>query len=153
MTGPTHLIVGLTSAVYLGYSSPTQLAVVGIASLLPDIDRKNSLLGRVIPFLPTVLQAIGKRTITHSIWMIIGLSILIYSLKAVWLIPFLIGYSSHILLDAFSGMVHILFPIPFNLSFTFGIPPVFMETGLLVGMGVFFAFNWHDFLTKVSFLY
>ena len=69
MTGATHLIVGLTTAGYLGFTEPKQLIVAGIASLLPDIDKQNSLLGRFIPILPTVIEkTFGHRTITHTVF-------------------------------------------------------------------------------------
>lgn len=88
MNGASHLVGGVTAAMVIGIHSPAQLAVVAVSSLLPDIDRQNSLLGRFIPVLPSVLEAtFGKRTLTHSI--IFGLCVwLLLSIHTSWQWPF-----------------------------------------------------------------
>lgn len=153
MTGPTHLIVGLTVAVATGYNSPAQLAVTSVSSILPDIDRQNSLLGRFIPILPTLIEkTAGKRTITHSLLFGVIMGLLIYLLHSDLLMPFLIGFGTHILLDIPTGNVHLLYPLPINFGLYIGVPPVFWETGTLISLGVLYALKWDFFLSKFTFL-
>lgn len=153
MTGPSHLVVGIVSSVYLGYSAPAQLVVVGVSSLLPDIDRKQGLFGRMIPILPSLLEnTFGKRTITHSLLFMGAMSLLAMMIYPSGLIPFLIGFLSHIVLDLFTGKVMFLFPYPKYFNLVFGIPPVFIETFSMIGLGVFMAFNWNDFMTRIPWI-
>ncbi|WP_270406108.1 metal-dependent hydrolase [Paenibacillus timonensis] len=136
MNGASHLVGGVTAAMVLGIHSPAQLAVVAVSSLLPDIDRQNSLLGRCIPVLPSVLEAtFGKRTLTHSI--IFGLCVwLLLSIHSSWQWPFLIGYVSHLMLDVITGNVALLWPHRWKCGVPlFGIPPVFVETIAIAAWG------------------
>lgn len=138
MNGAAHLIGGVTTGVVLGYTHPAQLAVIAAASLLPDIDRKNSLLGRCIPVLPHALEeVIGKRTITHSILFGSALAGLLHLIAPSLVLPLLIGYGSHLILDMFTGKISLLWPIPWKFGMPlFGIPPVFVETGACVLYGL-----------------
>lgn len=136
MNGASHLVGGVTAAMVLGIHSPAQLAVVAVSSLLADIDRQNSLLGRFIPVLPSMLEAtLGKRTLTHSITF--GFSIwLLLSVHSSWQWPFLIGYISHLILDVITGRVALLWPLPWKFGIPlFGIPPVFVETTAMAAWG------------------
>lgn len=153
MTGPTHLVVGLTSAVVLGYSSPAQLAVTGLSALLPDIDRQNSLLGRWIPILPSLIEnTVGKRTVTHSLLFGALIGFMIYLFHIELLVPFLIGYTSHLMLDIPTGNIRLLYPLPQNFGLHIGIPPVFWETATLISLGVLYTLQWEFFISKISFL-
>ncbi|MCF6094319.1 metal-dependent hydrolase [Microaerobacter geothermalis] len=150
MTGPTHLVVAITVTVYAGQTSPSALIVAGISSLLPDIDVKSSLIGRTVPVLPRIIEnTVGHRTLTHSIWMVLLLSIGIYWLYPFLFMPFIIGYVSHLVLDILTGGVFLFYPYRKRTVISLGIPPVFIEALLLMGMGVFFAFNWQDFLERL----
>lgn len=154
MTGATHVITSVSIAVYMGYTKPMELAVIAISSLLPDIDRKNSLLGRFIPVLPTIIElSIGKRTLTHSLAMLIVISTLMISfgMKDTYLIPFLIGFVSHLLLDLPTGSIALLFPIPKKFTINFGIPPVFIESAFLIAVGVYYAFYWREMIQQLKF--
>lgn len=77
------------------------ISVLGlvIGALLPDIDSKNSILGRYVPFIQDIF---GHRTITHTIWVVLGLFIINYFFgnTFTWMIS--IGYLLHIIQDSFS---------------------------------------------------
>lgn len=137
MNGATHLIGGLTAAVIMGMTKPAELAVVAVASLLPDVDRQNSLLGRFIPVLPSLIERVlGKRTLTHSFLFGGMVAWGIRWLAAFAFIPFLIGYLSHLVLDLFTGLIALLWPLPFKFGIPlFGIPPVFVETAAVALWG------------------
>lgn len=142
MNGASHIIGGVTTAVLLGYHRPSDLAVVAIASLLPDMDRHNSLIGRCIPILPRLLEStVGKRTITHSIFMCGIMTLLLKQLLPHLAALFLIGFLSHILLDLLTGRVALLWPLPKMFGISFGIPPVFVETTAIALWGVWMAFG------------
>lgn len=142
MNGASHLVGGITSAVWLGYHHPSELAVVAIASLLPDIDRHNSLVGRCIPILPRVLESmVGKRTITHSMIICGIMTLLLKQLLPHFAALFLIGFISHILLDLLTGRVALMWPLPKTFGISFGIPSVFIETAAMVLWGVWMAFG------------
>lgn len=76
-----------------------------LGSLLPDIDNKNSMVGRVIhlPF--------EHRTWTHSIWFVLPLIFL--SCYSIWLRFAALGYILHIMFDAVSA-AGICFWYPFK---------------------------------------
>lgn len=154
MSGATHLISGLSIAIYLGYTKPAELVVVAIASLLPDIDRQNSLLGRWIPFLPSLIEGtLGKRTLTHCFAFLALLSAVLASCGLhFYIVPLLIGFLSHLVLDIVTGQIALLYPIPKKFTLNFGIPPVFVESLYLIGVGVYYAFHWRDMLTHFSFV-
>lgn len=89
MKGSTHLAAGLVTALAL-QAEPSLAITVGVAvgSLLPDIDSKESLVGRYIPVIPTVLK---HRTITHTLWLVAALAIICP--------PIAVGVATHLLLD------------------------------------------------------
>lgn len=137
MNGATHLIGGVTAAVALGCSSPSQLAVVAISSLISDIDRQNSLLGRFTPIVPSAIENIfGKRTLTHSLLFGGVIAYLLHLFKIAYFVPYLIGYLSHIVLDLFTGKIALFWPLPIRFGIPlFGIPPIFIESIALAGWG------------------
>ena len=140
MNGASHLIGGVTAGVLLGYHRPVELAIIAVASLLPDIDRQNSLLGRFIPVLPGVLERVpGKRTLTHSFLFGGFLAALLYMWSESAMTAFLVGYLSHILLDIVTGQVALLWPLPARFGVSLGVPSVFIETASLVIWGVWLA--------------
>lgn len=146
MNGASHLVGGVTAAVVLGIHSPAQLVVVAISSILPDIDRQKSLLGRFIPVLPSAIEKVlGKRTLTHSI--LFGFSLwLLLSIHSSWQWPFLIGYVSHLLLDVITGRIALLWPIPLKFGIPlFGIPPVFIETAAMAAWGAWLVLGGYSY--------
>ncbi|MNW47269.1 Inner membrane protein YdjM [compost metagenome] len=146
MNGVSHLVGGVTAAVVVGIHSPAQLAVVVVSSLLSDIDRQNSLLGRWIPVLPSVLEhTLGKRTLTHSIFFGYCLWLLL-SVHSSWQWPFLIGYVSHLSLDVVTGRIALLWPIPWKFGVPlFGIPPVFVEAAAMAAWGAWMVLGGYNY--------
>lgn len=65
-------------------------------ALLPDIDSPESILGRYVPFMGSI---VGHRELTHTLWILIGLFTLSYftSYTFVWMIAF--GYLFHMIQD------------------------------------------------------
>lgn len=147
MNGASHLVGGVTAAMVLGIHSPAQLAIVAVSSLLSDIDRQNSLLGRFIPVLPSILErTLGKRTLTHSITFGFCLWWLLLSVHSSWQWPFLIGYASHLLLDVITGRITLLWPIPWKFGIPlFGIPPVFVETAAMAAWGAWMVLGGYNY--------
>lgn len=70
-----------------------------LGSLLPDIDSKNSILGRYVPFMEDI---VGHRGITHTIWVVLLFFVGAYfsGNLFVWMVAF--GYFFHLLQDSFS---------------------------------------------------
>jgi inner membrane protein len=147
MNGASHLVGGVTAAMVLGIHSPAQLAVVAVSALLPDIDRPNSLLGRFIPILPSVLEKVpGKRTITHSLVFGAGIWFLINLVSPEMALAFLIGYASHLTLDIYTGRIAFLFPLPWKFGVPlFGIPPVFVETATMAAWGAWMVLGGYQY--------
>jgi len=149
LNGASHLIGGLTAAVLAGIHRPAELAVVAVASLLPDVDRPNSLLGRFIPVLPALLErSPGKRTITHSLVLGALTGWAIYAAAGPpYAVAFAIGFLSHIVLDLITGRVALLWPLPVRFGVPLGgIPPVFVEAGALAAWGAWLALGgWRVF--------
>lgn len=159
MNGATHLIAGLAVSIYGGYTSPLNLIVAGASALTPDIDTKNSLLGRLIPVLPSIVEkTLGHRTITHSLIFTAFYAFLIHLFLPDQLIPFLIGYVSHLVLDIFTGGVPLLYPINRRFSIHLGIPSVFVESlailafGVYLGISVPWAYVWELLMQNIPFM-
>ncbi len=124
MTGPTHIALGISSALLLGEIfhlnlPPLEVTLCVIGALAPDIDEPSSSISRpgnlLFPFIPralrTALNAVGgtiaqvinfifgHRNITH--WGAVPLALL---LLAIWsdsfsLFLFAVGYLSHLVGD------------------------------------------------------
>lgn len=97
MIGTTHVAVGvaLTAAVY-GFDAPA-LATAAIASTAPDLDR----------MLPGM-----HRQFTHSLLSIIAIYLFGNQYFPGLIIPFLIGYGGHLILDMLTPSgVPLLWPI------------------------------------------
>jgi len=141
MNGASHLIGGVTAGVLLGYQRPAELAVIAVASLLSDIDRPNSLLGRFIPVLPALLErSPGKRTLTHSLFLggLLGWAVCAAA-GPPYASALAIGFLSHIVLDLLTGKVALFWPLPARFGLSLGVPPVFIEAGALAAWGVWLA--------------
>ncbi|MGG1878820.1 metal-dependent hydrolase [Paenibacillus cisolokensis] len=147
MNGASHLVGGMTAAMVLGIHSPAPIVVVAVSALLPDIDRPNSLLGRFIPVLPSILEKVpGKRTITHSFLFGAGIWMLINLVDPAMAFAFLIGYVSHLILDIFTGRIAFLFPLPQKFGIPlFGIPPVFIETAAMAAWGTWVVLGGYNY--------
>lgn len=80
MTGTTHLAGGALAGAIAGHlaGDPVVGAVVGaIAGLLPDVDHPGSMVGRRLRPLAVFLEVVfGHRSITHTVWFVVGVSLL-----------------------------------------------------------------------------
>jgi inner membrane protein len=107
MTGKTHQAIGLLGgacANLYNFSNPIgslfNLVFVSIGSALPDFD---------------LLVGIKHRTITHSLPCLIVLTFLLKLFYPAGLLPFVIGYSSHLVADSFTKSgVPLLYPIKYS---------------------------------------
>ena len=151
INGVTHLVTGLTIGVSLGYTKPLELAIIGVASLLPDIDRSQSLLGRYIPFAPTLIKwLLGKRTFTHS-FIFCGLILgFLWNSGQTNIYLFMLGFGSHVVLDLLTGYVGVFFPFGKKVTLTVGVSPMVVETIYVLGLGAVFATNHSFFLKQLS---
>lgn len=113
MVGTTHLAAGLALAVVMPELSAVGVAGVALGSLLPDIDKPTSLLGRHFPIVPKWLSKIIHRKVTHRLIFFA----LVYGLYA----PLGLGYATHLFLDACTPagipFLHTTIRVPFISSF------------------------------------
>ena len=72
-------------------------AVLAFSSLLPDIDYAKSTIGKHAKL---VGFFVGHRGIFHSIFALIGFGVLAYLIGSTYVFPVLLGYASHLFLDA-----------------------------------------------------
>ena len=104
----THAAFGLLlSLVYIDFFSvESQVIFVFLAlffSLFPDIDESKSKIGRENKILSkTINFFFGHRGIFHTIWIpvLLFLILLLFNVKVIIGIAILIGYISHLFLDA-----------------------------------------------------
>lgn len=76
-------------------------AILLTSTSLPDIDTKESKISRKIPVLPQILSLFtAHRGIIHSIYPIILISAILYPYNSFYTLAFIIGYLSHLILDA-----------------------------------------------------
>ncbi|MBT9146546.1 MAG: hypothetical protein DDT32_00280 [Syntrophomonadaceae bacterium] len=132
MLGVTHLIAGAAaSSVILG-SDISGMALAAAGALLPDIDTADSIasrsltLGRLrgplgimlfgagIFISMPVLTVVGGLFLAVSILPHRGVTHSLLAVVLLWLyapLPFVIGYASHLVLDALSGRVPFFWPL------------------------------------------
>jgi inner membrane protein len=86
----------------LGATSINTITLVGIGSLLPDIDHPKSTIGRLLlPISIPINKKIGHRTLTHSLIVWFPLNILgLYFYKPLFFIS--MGAISHLVLDCWN---------------------------------------------------
>jgi inner membrane protein len=106
MRAPTHYVFSLLIG-GLANIPVTQLFTLSLASLVPDIDHPESTVGRVFLPVSKPLNKWGHRTITHSIWALLGITILSFigfriGLKNIYWYFIPVSYFSHIFLDFFN---------------------------------------------------
>ena len=103
MKGSTHLVFGLLLSALLtqivGYERPVlAILLILFGSLLPDVDEKSSRFGRHVPIISYFTK---HRTFFHSILFgvtcVVALSLLV---EKPYVLAFVAGFSSHLLLDA-----------------------------------------------------
>ncbi len=120
MMGKTHIVfgilIGLLSLKYLNVPSiPVFLVLVGISSLLVDLDCSQSFLGKRIQTVSWFIEKLfGHRNFFHSVFPLLILLILFFYILD-WNIAgmaVLIGYGSHLIMDSFTHMgISLFYPI------------------------------------------
>jgi inner membrane protein len=109
----THLVVGLFVFLAL-YRFSSEIFLFGLffifATVFVDIDSRKSRLGKIFIFRPIQLFLV-HRGIIHSLFVLFGLSIVVFLVNKDAGSGFFFGYSTHILLDCFSSSgVSLFFP-------------------------------------------
>src|SRR5262245_6805562 len=127
MRAPTHATFGLVFTIAAGTVLGLALtpAVVGwvlLGALLPDIDTPTSLAGRGCrPLAGWLERRVGHRTLTHSFLGLALVALPALSLAWIdphWLLAFVLGYLSHLLVDAANPPgVPLLYPSPVRAVF------------------------------------
>ena len=111
MTAPTHSAFGLllASVIFSFFSqplfkTPMGMGLVILGSLLPDIDHPGSSVGRVLFFISKpVERRWGHRTVTHSLLALASVAVatvILFFYSSLYYFSLLIGYLSHLLIDA-----------------------------------------------------
>ncbi len=107
MTFPTHVMAGLIIGKITGSYTPAILAAT-----LPDVDHVYAYLTNNILFKPKELwKALtdtkdpygDQRWYLHTLWSFCLISILFFLLLPQIAVPIILGYASHLLLDAFDA--------------------------------------------------
>lgn len=108
MTGKTHLSSGIAASLLICPDITTGV-LLSVGSLLPDVDSKNSLLGKALPFISKIVI---HRTWTHSLaFLLICYFINIYLFY---------GCCLHIILDMMTKQgCPLLYPIDFKFKLPF----------------------------------
>jgi len=113
MTAGTHFAFSYLLCSAAGFEQPTAL-VSSLAALFPDIDHPESLVGRIfLPLSKYIQRKYGHRTITHSIFAILAVSLALSPLLIVglllqvgkfptWYAALVLAYSSHVFIDLFN---------------------------------------------------
>jgi inner membrane protein len=101
MVGLTHLGFGLLTGEIFG--APLSIALSGVGSVLPDIDTFSNSIAVKITFSKGKNKYLKHRGIMHSAFV----PLLIYLVYYVFfknniILPFIIGYFSHLFLDMFT---------------------------------------------------
>lgn len=121
--GGRRMLIGYFGAVVLGMSAlwlvfdsnySFQLALIVLSfsfgTLLPDIDSEDSTIGK---YIKPISSLIPHRTITHTIWAVLAIAALAWSLESIYLFALAFGYAVHIAEDSFSEQgIRWFYPIP-----------------------------------------
>jgi len=98
----THLVAGLLVAIaltewYLFPNTVVAVLFVLFGSIFPDIDEEHSRLGRLFPAIPKLFV---HRGFFHSIFLAVVIVIALFLYVPSYAVAFLLGFLSHLLLDA-----------------------------------------------------
>ncbi len=115
----THVLFGILSGYvasgFLGFGNNLLFAAVAAAaSVLPDIDHVSSKLGRMLPPFSVILNLLfSHRGFLHSVFPPLLLYFIIASASREIASAVLVGYVSHLLLDATTTKgIRFLHPLP-----------------------------------------
>jgi membrane-bound metal-dependent hydrolase YbcI (DUF457 family) len=122
------------------------LFVSVIATLIPDLDSKNSKLGKKKVF--RIFNLFMKhRGIVHSFIFLLVLSIIILILWKEILLPFVLGYALHLITDSFTRQgTRIFYPFKMRVK---GI----IKTGGIIELIIFFIFVCADLFLIINKIY
>lgn len=155
MTAPNHIAGGYCFTGIIGSILGVNilgdyriLIIIGIASLLPDIDHTKSLIGKsVYPLAKFLNRHYGHRTITHSIFALVGLTAIIAAFQSVYFpeLPaatfFGLAYGSHLLFDCMTIQgVPLLYPFKKNPFVLPGNPQMRIRTSNVQHESIAFCF-------------
>ena len=146
MRGITHIIVGIAAtSLVLQSANPIYLFAGGVATLLPDLDKSDSLFGQVLPWVSRWFERrFPHRSCTHSLVASGALAVVTYPFASLGYLPWGVAHSINIgfftgyVTDAFSKSgIELFWPHPTrcvcpgnrNLRLQTGSP---VEYGLLV---------------------
>lgn len=117
MRGYTHLAAGIAAAALIpGLTLSTGAGII-VGSILPDVDKSTSMIGRRVPILPKLLK---HRGVTHSLLM----AGLLFPLNS----GLSLGCAIHLVLDMSNpDGVRLFWPIP--VSFRIPVISRFMRSG------------------------
>lgn len=101
MLTPTHLTFGVTSSLIAGGDQHLEVGIALICSMIPDLDTRQSLAGKALPFLSTpIAYHFGHRTLTHSLLFQVTIgAIALATLPKDYAIAILCGLVSHAFAD------------------------------------------------------
>ncbi|WP_210469296.1 metal-dependent hydrolase [Sporosarcina sp. 6E9] len=125
MTGKTHIIGGIAASLaYAQFTNHDPLIMVGagiIGALLPDICHGGSKIGKKLPILSKIINALfGHRTFTHSILFLVIIAWLLNSFvpSDAVIAGVLAGMVSHYVLDmATKNGIKLFFPLSMTVRF------------------------------------
>lgn len=132
MTGKTHLLGGIAASLaYAHITNESPMILVGagiVGALLPDICHSGSKIGRKLPVLSKIINAVfGHRTFTHSLLFLVLIALLMnaYFPNDVVKSGLIVGMISHYVLDmATKNGIKLFFPLDLTVRF-----PVTTRTG------------------------
>lgn len=132
MTGKTHILGGIAAGLaYAHITNESPMILVGagiVGALLPDICHSGSKIGRKLPFLSKIINAMfGHRTFTHSLLFLVLIALLMNAFfpNDVVKVGLIVGMISHYILDmATKNGIKLFFPLSLTVRF-----PVTMRTG------------------------
>lgn len=105
MIAPSHLVVGqfayFCAAVIAAHKPHVAEALfAAAAALLPDIDKRDGMVGRWVPWLSGPIEyLVGHRTATHSLLATVAVALLAWPLPEGYWLALVAGFASHPLAD------------------------------------------------------
>lgn len=147
MTGKTHaafgILLGTTYALHYSYDVGISAAMIGTtaaASLFPDICHTGSRIGRKFKLISTLISFFfGHRTLTHSLLFVAvcGIVLMMLNIQLTYIICWIIGMLSHILLDMLTPRgVSLFFPVELKVTL-----PITFKTGGIVDLSLASTFS------------
>jgi membrane-bound metal-dependent hydrolase YbcI (DUF457 family) len=149
MFARTHIVIVIFFSFILFWNNVNFLLflfVSVIATLIPDLDSKNSKFGKKKVFRPLNLF-MKHRGIVHSFIFLFALSIIILLLWKEILPPFILGYALHLITDSFTLRgTRIFYPFKMRIK---GI----IKTGGIIELVIFFIFVCADLFLIINKFY